>query len=68
MKLPDLIRVKGTYIFCPRCGSPAVQHTRPAVDNHSDIRTEVYDVSCATCGLQGRVEENWFWKENDHGT
>lgn len=67
MKFKDLLKLKGTYIFCPRCGSPAVTHTRPTVDTFMDIRTEVYQVQCQQCGLRANVEENWFWKENENG-
>ena len=66
MKVSEIIKTKGTYIFCPRCGSPAVSHTRPNVENHSNIRTEIYDLTCAACGLCGRVEENWFWDAENH--
>ena len=65
MKLKDLMKIKGTYIFCPRCGSPYVTHTRPCVDTYGNIRTEVYHVECQSCGLRGNLEENWFWKDGD---
>lgn len=62
MKLIEVINSRGTYLFCPRCGSPAVSHSRPNVENSDTIRTEVFDVKCGSCGLRGRVEENWFWE------
>lgn len=67
MKLSEIIEAKGTYIFCPRCGSPAVSHTRPKVEDHENVRTEIYDVKCAFCGLHGRIEENWFWEKGKGG-
>lgn len=64
MKLKDILKLRGTYIFCPRCGSPAVKHGRPNVDIFRNIRTEHYPLECQQCGLRGHAEENWFWEED----
>lgn len=63
IKFKDLIKQRGTYIFCPRCGSPAVTHGRPQVFNSETVRTESYLVDCQQCGLKGAVEELWDWRE-----
>lgn len=65
MKLKDILKLRGTYIFCPRCGSPAVRHSRPNVDIFQNVRTEHYRLECLQCGLHGHAEENWFWKDDD---
>ena len=63
--LKDILTMKGTYLFCPRCGSPAVSHARPGVKNHSKYRIETYSVKCCNCGLSGIVEEKWWWADED---
>lgn len=65
MKLIDIIKAKGTYIFCPRCGSPAVRHWKPLVEQTEKTRTEVYDIKCFSCGLCGFIEELWYWEDDE---
>lgn len=61
MNLLEILKVQGTYLFCPRCGSPAVMHERPLVEQDKIQRVEKYTVKCQRCGLSGRVTEMWDW-------
>lgn len=65
MKFKDILKLHGTYIFCPRCGSPAVTHSRPNVAVHPLVYTEYYGVECKQCGLKGDLKENWRWSQDD---
>lgn len=55
-----LLGGRGTYIFCPYCGSPNTRFDQSETHvTDSGEHTEKYPISCAECGASGIITENW---------
>lgn len=53
------MKPKGTYIYCPYCGYPFVEHGPTEVIEGAPAHEERYSVKCSNCGATGELTERW---------